>query len=98
MDADFSELFQIGPGGSAMSRKALLVVLSCALGVSGFLLKSKAASGGKHGPTVQVAVQATDVSGAALHYRWKASDGVLVDVDAATTSWTLPAGPGLHFA
>lgn len=48
--------------------------------------------------TVQVSVVATDSTGHALSYRWQATDGTIQNVDAATTTWTLPDGPGLHFA
>ena len=48
--------------------------------------------------TVQVSVVASDSAGRPLSYRWKATDGVIQNVNAATTSWTLPDGPGLHFA
>ncbi len=47
-------------------------------------------------PTVQVTVKAT--GNGPLHYRWRSSDGHIRDVDAPKTSWTLPSGPGLHFA
>jgi mono/diheme cytochrome c family protein len=50
------------------------------------------------GPTVTVSVQAVDPMGGTLHYRWKSTDGTIKDVDAPTTSWTLPTGAGLHFA
>ena len=50
------------------------------------------------GPTVQVSVQATDTSGGTLHYSWRSTDGQIVDVNSPTTSWSLPAGPGIHFA
>lgn len=50
------------------------------------------------GPTVTVAVQASDTSGGQLHYRWRATDGTIQNVNAASTTWTLPPGPGLHFA
>ncbi len=52
------------------------------------------------GPLVQLAVTVAD-SGApsgTLSYRWKSTDGNIVDVNAPTTTWTLPTGPGLHFA
>ena len=52
----------------------------------------------RHGPTVRVGVQATDASGATLHYQWKSTDGSINNVDSPTTLWTLPAGPGIHFA
>lgn len=52
-----------------------------------------------HGPTVKVSVQAADTSpGGVLHYRWRSTDGQITDVNAPTTTWALPAGPGLHFA
>ena len=51
-----------------------------------------------HGPTVTVSLQASDTSGGTLHYRWKSTDGTIQIVDATTTTWTLPTGPGLHFA
>jgi len=49
-------------------------------------------------PTVVVTVQATDTSGGKLSYRWRSSDGTIKNVDHPTTTWTLPNGPGLHFA
>lgn len=61
-------------------------------------LAMKADYGGDHGPTVQVSVQATDTSGGTLHYTWKSTDGQIQDVNAPTTTWTLPAGTGIHFA
>lgn len=51
-------------------------------------------------PEVQVSVVVTDPGavGASLSYRWRATDGDIVDVNSSTTTWTLPPGPGLHFA
>jgi len=49
-------------------------------------------------PSVQVNVVATDSAGNTLSYRWKATDGTIVDANSPSTSWTLPNGPGLHFA
>ena len=51
-----------------------------------------------NGPTVTVAVVATDPGGFALHYQWKSTDGTITNVNAASTTWVLPNGPGLHFA
>src|SRR3979409_864117 len=50
------------------------------------------------GPPVTVAVQVTDTSGGTLSYRWRSTDGTIRNVNAASTTWTLPEGPGLHFA
>jgi hypothetical protein len=52
------------------------------------------------GPVVQVSVSVADtgVVGGDVSYRWKSTDGQIVDVNQPETTWTLPAGPGLHFA
>ena len=47
---------------------------------------------------MELSVVANDSGGNALSYRWKATDGTIVDVNAPSTTWTLPDGPGLHFA
>jgi hypothetical protein len=49
-------------------------------------------------PTVTVSVQTSDSSGGTLSYKWKVTDGTINRVNAASTTWTMPAGPGLHFA
>jgi len=48
--------------------------------------------------TVQVSVVATDSAGRPLTYTWQSTDGSIQNVNAAATTWTLPDGPGLHFA
>jgi hypothetical protein len=48
--------------------------------------------------TVQLTVTASTFSGHTLHYHWRATDGNIEAVDASTTHWTLPGGPGIHFA
>jgi hypothetical protein len=52
----------------------------------------------RQGPTVQVSVQATDSSSGTLTYCWRSTDGVIQPTNSKTTSWTLPAGRGIHFA
>jgi hypothetical protein len=47
--------------------------------------------------TVQVSVAAISAAGT-LSYQWQTTDGTIQNVNAATTTWTLPDGPGLHFA
>jgi YVTN family beta-propeller protein len=47
---------------------------------------------------VQVSVVATDLAGNPLSYRWKATDGTIVDANSPSTTWALADGPGLHFA
>ncbi len=45
-----------------------------------------------------VSIKASDPNGLPLHYQWKVSEGSIADIDAPTTQWTLPTGPGVHFA
>jgi hypothetical protein len=47
---------------------------------------------------ITVHVKAKDPAGNPLTYRWRSTDGRIVDQDAPWTKWTLPAGPGIHFA
>jgi hypothetical protein len=48
--------------------------------------------------TVTVSVVATEFFGNPLTYHWRATDGHIVDQNSTTTNWTLPDGPGIHFA
>jgi hypothetical protein len=73
----------------------ILVVLVLALVVASPFLNKPAASSG---PTVQVSVVASDPHGLPLQYRWKSTDGTITNANAATTTWVLPPGPGIHFA
>jgi mono/diheme cytochrome c family protein len=34
---------------------------------------------------------------AGLKFEWRSTDGKVIDVDAPTTTWQAPEGPGLHF-
>ena len=45
-----------------------------------------------------LAVAASDADGDNLHYQWRVTAGTVDNRDSNTTVWTLPAGPGLHFA
>lgn len=54
---------------------------------------------GDSGPDrTTLSVAASDAEGDALHYQWRVTAGTVEDRDAPTTTWTLPPGPGLHFA
>ena len=50
------------------------------------------------GHIVTVSASVTDPNGYPLTYRWRSSDGQIVNANTATTTWTLADGPGLHFA
>lgn len=43
-------------------------------------------------------VDATDADGDALSYEWRVTGGTIDNRNARETTWTLPDGPGLHFA
>ena len=45
-----------------------------------------------------LSVAATDADGDALTYEWRVTAGTIENRNASQTVWTLPAGPGLHFA
>jgi len=48
--------------------------------------------------TVRLSVDASESFGNPLSYRWRATDGHIVDRTGFTTDWILPNGPGIHFA
>jgi len=45
-----------------------------------------------------LSVAASDADGDALSYQWRVTAGSIENRNAAQTIWTLPQGPGLHFA
>lgn len=84
-----------------MVRKAIPIVLGVTVCLAVLVLQLTAqynSQSSAGGPTVRVAVQASDSSTSTLHYRWRSTDGEIQNVDASSTKWTLPRGPGLHFA
>jgi hypothetical protein len=91
---------------SRSARGAIFTPIALALIFGGQLATGQAVSTpldsygdkGSNSLTVTVAVVATDPNGLPLHYQWRSTDGRIVDTDSATTTWTLPDGPGLHFA
>lgn len=45
-----------------------------------------------------LSVEASDPDGDALHYQWRVTGGSIENRDSSQTVWTMPDGPGLHFA
>lgn len=45
-----------------------------------------------------LSVQANDLDGDVLHYQWRVTAGSIENRDSPQTVWTMPDGPGLHFA
>ena len=52
------------------------------------------------GSTVRLYARATDPDGfpSRVFYRWRTTDGTVIDDSKATAMWTLPNSKGLHFA
>ena len=47
---------------------------------------------------VTVSVSVSNAGDGKLSYQWRSTDGTIVEVNAPSTTWTLPNGPGIHFA
>lgn len=45
-----------------------------------------------------LSVDISDADGDALQYQWRVTGGTVENRNASTTVWTMPDGPGLHFA
>jgi hypothetical protein len=45
-----------------------------------------------------LSVEAADAEGDALQYQWRVTSGVIDNRNAKEVVWTMPDGPGLHFA
>lgn len=45
-----------------------------------------------------LSVSASDADGDALQYQWRVTGGTIENRNAPQTVWTMPDGPGLHFA
>lgn len=45
-----------------------------------------------------LSVEASDADGSALQYQWRVTGGTIENRNARETVWTMPDGPGLHFA
>src|SRR5882757_43994 len=69
-----------------------------AIALSAWTCASYGDEGEESSSRVRVTVQATDPNGRPLSYQWRSTDGRIANVNAATTTWRLADGPGLHFA
>jgi hypothetical protein len=47
---------------------------------------------------VKVHVVVSSSGGGTLSYQWRSTDGTITQANTPTTTWTLPDGPGIHFA
>jgi len=76
------------------------LLLSLFLAISTLMVQNGLRANERQGGNrrVHVVVVASDSASRSLSYRWRSTDGVIDDVNAPSTNWTLPSGPGLHFA
>ncbi|HEX7442204.1 MAG TPA: hypothetical protein VF319_19140, partial [Caldimonas sp.] len=83
----------VAPIGAALLGAALLGALlgGCGGGGGGTELDSGA-------DKTTLSVEAADADGDALSYQWRVTAGSIDNRNARETVWTMPAGPGLHFA
>ena len=79
----------------AAGRLAVLVA-ACAVAACGGGSVGNPNDSGANKTTLTV--EAADVDGDALHYQWRVTAGSVENRDARETVWTMPDGPGLHFA
>ena len=71
-----------------------------ALGVAGMALTSCGGGGAtdRASSKTHLSVAAADADGDALQYQWRVTAGSVDNRNARETVWTLPDGPGVHFA
>lgn len=82
-------------GGSAtlLSLLAAVVVAACGGGAG------STGSVADSGPSkTSLRVEASDADGDALQYQWRVTGGTIENRNSRETVWTMPDGPGLHFA
>ncbi|CAN5909007.1 hypothetical protein BH11PSE8_BH11PSE8_00230 [soil metagenome] len=77
----------------------------CALGLGALVLAACGGGSGGGGNTADsgtnkttLTVEATDADGDTLQYQWRVTAGSIDNRNARSTVWTMPDGPGLHFA
>lgn len=91
MDGRHSLLFRGTPASRCAWAFVAMLLTSCGGADTG----TDAASGVNK---TYLRVQADDADGDALQYQWRVTSGRVENRNANETVWTLPDGPGLHFA
>src|SRR5882757_8595819 len=89
---------ELAQGGSwSMTRASLSLAVTA-------MLLSCGGGGGTGNPQdsgankTTLTVEASDADADALQYQWRVTAGSVENRNAAQTVWTMPDGPGLHFA
>lgn len=74
-----------------------IVAMACLLGlIAGCGGGGNARDSGAEKTTLRA--EASDADGDTLNYEWRVTGGTIDNRNARETVWTLPTGPGLHFA
>lgn len=88
------------PAGFTRTGRALMLAGGC----TGMALVSSCGGGSTGSASASgsdktyLSVEAADADGDALRYQWRVTAGSVENRNARETVWTLPAGPGIHFA
>jgi hypothetical protein len=83
--------------GHILGLAVTTMLTACGSGNSPDSTSSSPSNSSGAGTTVQVSVKATDDDRDKLHYSWAVTEGTIKNVDAPTTTWTVPRGSGFQF-
>lgn len=86
------------PFGGVWSRAAVLAVAALASSCGGGQGGSTGTLQDSGPQQTNLQVQASDADGDTLSYQWRVTGGTVENRNSSSTVWTLPPGPGLHFA
>lgn len=79
--------------------RRVLWIAQCALGLALAACGGSTGNDRDSGPNkTTLRVEASDADGDTLQYQWRVTAGTVENRNARETVWTLPDGPGLHFA
>ena len=81
--------------GESSARRAAWSLMALTLAACGGGTGNERDSGAQQ---TTLSVAASDADGDTLRYEWRATAGAIDNRNSSQTVWTLPDGPGLHFA
>ena len=88
------------PCGSPMAGRTLALA-ACVVAAAGVMSCGGGSTGNPQDSGIDktlLSVDASDADGDALQYQWRVTAGTIDNTNASQTVWTMPGGPGLHFA
>ena len=86
--------------GSPKAGRASALV-ACVLSAAGLVSCGGGSTGSEQASGLNktyLSVQVTDADGDTLQYQWRVTSGTIDNSNSSQTVWTMPDGPGLHFA